>query len=36
MYLNIKNKANSFGLTSTDYIVKYGIDEFDDDKKLFV
>lgn len=36
MYLNIKNKANSFGLTSTDYLVKYWIDKFDEDKKLFV
>ena len=36
MYLNIKNKANSFGLISTDYLVKYWIDSFDEDKKLFV
>jgi hypothetical protein len=36
MYLCIKNKANSFGLSSTDYLVKYWIDKFDEDKKLFV
>ena len=36
MYLSIKNKANSFGLISTDYLVKYWIDKFDEDKKLFV
>lgn len=36
MYQSIKNKTNSFGLTSTDYLVKYWIDSFDEDKKLFV
>jgi hypothetical protein len=36
MYLSIKNKANSFWLVSTDYLIKYWVDKFDEDKKLFV
>lgn len=36
VYLDIKKKVNNFGLYSTDYIVKFWMDQFDEERKLFV
>lgn len=36
VYLDIKKKVNNFWLYSTDYIVKFWMDQFDEERKLFV